>query len=147
MYLEEGLYSGLARSPFILSWSWLSLEVVQLTAWHFARMPQLFTWLSKQDEKLIIEHYLKVVSPVSESVNILSHLFSINVFTFCAIKSRLHSICEQGSKHRQHHCSHKDPNYTEQASEGGLRGFIAVSNKVKEFNSAVHELHAQSFGK
>ena len=141
MYLEEGLYRGLARSPFILSWSWLSLEVVQLTAWYFARLPQLFTWLSKLDEKLIIEHYLKVVSSAPES---LPHLFSINVFTFCAIKSRLHSICEQGSKQRQHHCSHKDPDYTEQASEEGLRGFITVSNKVKELNSLVHEFWEMS---
>lgn len=70
----------------------------------------------------------------------LSHLFSVNVFTFCAIKSRLHSICEQGSKQRQHNRTHKDPDYTEQASEEGLRGLITVSDKVKLLNSAVHEV-------
>ena len=87
-------------------------------------------------KKLLVAIIWKLF-PSSDS---LSHLFSINVFAFCAIKSRLHSICEQGGKQRQHDRSHKNPDYTEQASERGLRGFIAVSNKVKLLNSAVHEV-------
>lgn len=57
----------------------------------------------------------------------------------------MHSICEQGSKQRQHDRSHKDPDYTEHAPEEGLRGFITVSSKVIVLNSAVREVKLYLF--